>query len=62
MKLILTLTLYLVIDIKLSPPATDFIGDEPKEPSILWNSMIYPLLQMTIYGAVWYQGESNVGQ
>ncbi|KAJ8257123.1 hypothetical protein COCON_G00192750 [Conger conger] len=27
--------------------------------SVLWNAMIHPLLNMTIKGAVWYQGESN---
>ncbi|XP_068173232.1 sialate O-acetylesterase [Antennarius striatus] len=27
--------------------------------SVLWNSMIHPLLKMTIKGALWYQGESN---
>ncbi|XP_035479437.1 sialate O-acetylesterase [Scophthalmus maximus] len=27
--------------------------------SVLWNSMIHPLLKMTIKGAIWYQGESN---
>jgi len=30
--------------------------------SELWNAMIYPLLPMSINGALWYQGESNVGQ
>ncbi|XP_069101911.1 sialate O-acetylesterase-like [Argopecten irradians] len=28
--------------------------------SDLWNGMITPLLRNTIYGAIWYQGESNV--
>ncbi|XP_029027864.1 sialate O-acetylesterase [Betta splendens] len=27
--------------------------------SVLWNSMIHPLLNMTIKGAIWYQGEAN---
>ncbi|XP_022055368.1 sialate O-acetylesterase isoform X2 [Acanthochromis polyacanthus] len=27
--------------------------------SVLWNSMIHPLLNMTIRGAIWYQGEAN---
>ncbi|KAL4647271.1 sialate O-acetylesterase [Arapaima gigas] len=27
--------------------------------SVLWNAMIHPLLNMTIKGAIWYQGESN---
>ncbi|XP_059186870.1 sialate O-acetylesterase-like [Centropristis striata] len=31
----------------------------PKENSVLWNSMIHPLLNMTIKGAIWYQGEAN---
>ena len=38
-------------------------GDEPTgqnlHPSYLWNSMIYPLIKMPIYGAIWYQGEAN---
>ncbi|KAM4627989.1 sialate O-acetylesterase isoform 2-T2 [Polymixia lowei] len=28
--------------------------------SVLWNAMIHPFLKMTIKGAIWYQGESNV--
>ncbi|XP_074072525.1 sialate O-acetylesterase isoform X2 [Macrotis lagotis] len=31
----------------------------PTEHSILWNSMIHPLLNMTLKGVVWYQGENN---
>ncbi|XP_048239870.1 sialate O-acetylesterase-like isoform X2 [Haliotis rufescens] len=31
----------------------------PSASSILWNGMVFPLLNMTIYGAIWYQGESN---
>lgn len=27
--------------------------------SVLWNAMIHPLLNMTINGIIWYQGESN---
>ena len=33
----------------------------PNDPSVLWNAMIHPFLNMTIKGAVWYQGESNSG-
>ncbi|XP_056622150.1 sialate O-acetylesterase [Triplophysa dalaica] len=29
--------------------------------SVLWNAMIHPLLNMTIKGALWYQGEANSG-
>lgn len=28
-------------------------------PSSLWNGMVNPLLRNSIYGAIWYQGESN---
>ncbi|XP_064594989.1 sialate O-acetylesterase-like [Liolophura sinensis] len=31
----------------------------PDEPTVLWNSMMAPLVNMTIYGAIWYQGETN---
>ena len=33
----------------------------PGDPSSLWNAMIVPFLNMTIKGAVWYQGEANAG-
>ncbi|KAF6721656.1 Sialate O-acetylesterase [Oryzias melastigma] len=34
--------------------------DNPKEnSSVLWNAMIHPFRTMTIYGAIWYQGEAN---
>ncbi|KAM8927623.1 sialate O-acetylesterase [Pelodytes ibericus] len=31
----------------------------PCDYSVLWNAMIHPLLNMTIKGAIWYQGEEN---
>ncbi|XP_062417050.1 sialate O-acetylesterase isoform X2 [Pungitius pungitius] len=31
----------------------------PNENSVLWNAMIHPLLNMTVKGAIWYQGEAN---
>ncbi|XP_068440734.1 sialate O-acetylesterase [Clinocottus analis] len=34
-------------------------GNGPKDNSVLWNAMIHPLLNMTIKGAIWYQGEAN---
>jgi len=33
----------------------------PGNPGTLYNSMIYPLVPYGIAGALWYQGESNVG-
>ncbi|XP_053385151.1 uncharacterized protein LOC128550329 [Mercenaria mercenaria] len=32
----------------------------PQESSVLWNAMVHPILNMTIFGAIWYQGEANV--
>ena len=34
---------------------------DPHQHSVLWNAMIYPFLNMTIKGAIWYQGEANAG-
>jgi len=34
----------------------------PNANSVLWNALIVPLLPMRLRGAIWYQGESNVGQ
>ncbi|MGB0879011.1 MAG: sialate O-acetylesterase [Polaribacter sp.] len=34
----------------------------PNLPSVLYNAMISPLVPYTIKGAIWYQGESNVGR
>ncbi|XP_046342771.2 sialate O-acetylesterase-like [Haliotis rufescens] len=32
----------------------------PKNKSVVWNAMINPLLDMTIYGTLWYQGEGGM--
>lgn len=34
----------------------------PNLPTVLYNAMIHPLAPYTIKGAIWYQGESNVGR
>ncbi|XP_043936791.1 sialate O-acetylesterase [Protopterus annectens] len=31
----------------------------PDKTTVLWNAMIHPFLNMTIKGAIWYQGEAN---
>ncbi|XP_067675099.1 sialate O-acetylesterase-like [Haliotis asinina] len=33
----------------------------PRDKSVLWNAMINPFVDMTIFGALWYQGEGNAG-
>lgn len=37
-------------------------SDEPNRFSVLFNGMIHPLVPYAIKGALWYQGESHVGQ
>ena len=34
----------------------------PKGTGNLWNGMILPLINMTIKGATWFQGENNCGE
>jgi len=36
-------------------------GDDFGSPACLFNGMIEPVLPYTIRGAIWYQGEANVG-
>ncbi len=38
------------------------IYPSPHSPSSLYNAMIHPLVPFKIKGAIWYQGESNVGR
>jgi len=40
----------------------ELIQMNPNIPSILFNAMLHPLVPFTIKGAIWYQGESNVGR
>jgi sialate O-acetylesterase len=35
---------------------------EANTPSVLYNAMIAPLVPFGIRGAIWYQGESNIGR
>ncbi len=40
----------------------DVLQLNPNMPSVLYNAMINPLVPYSIKGAIWYQGESNVGR
>ena len=44
----------------LSPSATS-VGPNDY-PSMLFNAMLYPIIQYSIKGAIWYQGETNAGR
>ena len=52
----------------LYPTETDFSQRpdmrqlDQNTPSLLYNAMIAPLIPYQIAGAIWYQGESNVGR
>lgn len=35
---------------------------DPNKATLLYNAMIHPLLPYDICGAIWYQGEANVGR
>jgi sialate O-acetylesterase len=38
------------------------LSNSPNQPSVLYNGMIAPLVPFAIKGAIWYQGEANVGR
>lgn len=47
------------MSIRFLAPEEEVFVPTPSKPSVLYNAMIHPLLNMTIYGAIWYQGEAN---
>jgi sialate O-acetylesterase len=44
-----------------APPATDAPAIQ-NVPTMLYNAMVSPLIPYGIKGAIWYQGEANVGR
>ncbi|MFN7337758.1 MAG: 9-O-acetylesterase, partial [bacterium] len=48
--------------VKQLPPFPGNIALNPSTPTVLFNGLIAPITPMTIKGAIWYQGESNVGR
>src|SRR5262249_12307735 len=49
------------VDFSTQPVAPPAAGN-PNTPTVLYNAMLAPLTRYTIRGAIWYQGESNVGR
>lgn len=41
-------------------PPPQYPGDNPGNPSHLYNGMVHPLARLAIKGVIWYQGESNL--
>ena len=40
----------------------EFKAKNPNQAAVLYNGMIQPLLPLSIRGAIWYQGESNLAR
>jgi sialate O-acetylesterase len=40
----------------------NFKPNNQQQPSVLYNQMIHPLVPLALRGAIWYQGESNMGE
>lgn len=48
--------------LKNPPKNIESFNLDAHTPSVLYNGMIHPLIPYKIKGAIWYQGESNVGR
>lgn len=49
-------------ELKGATPMPDLVEDNAYWPTTLYNGMLYPLMPFGIKGAIWYQGETNVGR
>lgn len=49
------------IGTNVPPLVTAALKQFSREPTVLFNSMIAPLIPYRIRGVIWYQGENNVG-
>jgi sialate O-acetylesterase len=45
----------------LRPLSTDNAARPQAAPTVLYNAMIHPFVPFAIQGAIWYQGEANLG-
>ncbi|RYY33460.1 MAG: 9-O-acetylesterase [Sphingobacteriaceae bacterium] len=43
-------------------PGMPYKPDGPNRPTVLYNAMVNPIINYTIKGVIWYQGESNAGK
>jgi sialate O-acetylesterase len=50
------------VELKKLAEDTKPVNWAPVAPSVLYNSMLYPLVNYRIAGAIWYQGEGNTGE
>jgi sialate O-acetylesterase len=52
------------LSVEARPPHPLPVGFEnwPTMPAVLYNGMIAPIARLAITGALWYQGEANVGR
>ncbi len=51
------------LDLSKAPPKPTLpFANNPNAPTALYNGMIAPVIPYGIKGAIWYQGESNVGR
>src|SRR5690606_34772024 len=41
-------------------PAHPFAASHQR-PTVLYNAMLHPIVRFPVRGAIWYQGEANVG-
>lgn len=53
-------------DLPITPPPT-FPGQlapwgDHQSPTVLYNAMVHPIVPLAMKGAIWYQGESNLGE
>ncbi|MEI6049607.1 MAG: sialate O-acetylesterase [Bacteroidota bacterium] len=51
-----------ISDLKAIKESIPLLTLGPGTPSVLFNGMVNPVLNFQIKGAIWYQGESNVGR
>jgi sialate O-acetylesterase len=49
-------------ELKSASKMPDLVEDNAYWPTTLYNGMLYPIMPIGIKGAIWYQGETNIGR